>query len=60
VSSPSTLVTLAPLTNMDRGASSRAVAGVARGHQARVKTWYEAVMLYNGLHSEGNIHRVPA
>lgn len=57
---PSTLVISAPLTNANSESSTRAVTGVVGGHQTKVRTWLEAIGLYNRLYHEGNIVRVPA
>jgi len=38
--------------------STRAVQGVAHGHQMKVKTWYEAATHYNSLWDRGVITRV--
>jgi len=48
------------LTKFDSASSTRAVNGVAGGHQVKVKTWYEAAILYNGLYHKGGIVRVRA
>lgn len=50
-----------PLTGVNASESSdRAVAGVAGGHQTRVKSWSEAAALYNMLRQQGNIACVSA
>ena len=40
--------------------STHAAAGVPRGHQVKVKTWYDAATLYNSLREQGLIVRVRA
>lgn len=47
-----------PLTSANSESADRAVAGVVGGHQIRVKSWFEAVSLYNLLYRQGNIIRV--
>ena len=39
--------------------STRAVRGVAHGHQVKVKTWYDAASRYNSLWDKGLVIRVP-
>ena len=43
---------------MDSESSTRAVTGVSRAYQVRVKTWLEAALLYNELYDKGDVTRV--
>ena len=38
--------------------STGSITGVPHGHQVKVKTWYEAVTLYNSLWDKGLVARV--
>jgi len=43
---------------MNSESSTRAITGIARAYQVRVKTWSEAAILYNELYHKGDIIRV--
>ena len=46
------------LTSVPSALSTRAVVGVPGGHQVKVKSWYDAAMLYNSLWDQGLIIRL--
>jgi len=54
VHSPDTII----LTSIASISSTRAITGIPHGHQVKVKTWYDAVKLYNSLRNKGFIVRV--
>jgi len=49
---------LTALTPIPSALSTRAVVGVPGGHQVKVKSWYDAAILYNSLWDQGQIVRV--
>ena len=46
------------LIDVNNASSTRAVTGVPGGHQTKVKSWHDAMTLYNTLYRQGSIVRV--